>query len=216
MNKKDLIFIIFAFVLSIVSGIVTNDLLIGGITLLTSLLCAYYASKGKKINYIFGFINYLLMGYISYKHNLYGLLIFNTLIFAPLQIKGLINWNKNLKENNTVNVRKFTIKNAIIIVTLCILFSFFVGYLLSLIPGQRLAFLDASSNCINLCGIILMILRFKEAWWVWLVNNIIDLAIWVITVEEFGTNAVMMLLVSISYLLINLWGIYKWTKEANK
>ena len=35
--------------------------------------------------------------------------------------------------------------------------------LLTLIPNQRLAFMDATSNCINLCGGILMILRFKES-----------------------------------------------------
>ena len=39
-----------------------------------------------------------------------------------------------------------------------------LDYLLTLIPSQRLAFLDSNSNIINLCGVILMILRFKECW----------------------------------------------------
>ena len=91
-----------------------------------------------------------------------------------------------------------------------------LGYLLTLIPTQRLAFMDASSNCINLCGVILMILRFKEAWWLWLVNNIIDLIIWIITAINSGSGAIMMLLVSIGYLLINIYGIIKWNIEAKK
>ena len=40
--------------------------------------------------------------------------------------------------------------------------------------------MDAASNCINLCGVVLMILRFKESWWLWLINNVIDLIIWII------------------------------------
>ena len=80
-----------------------------------------------------------------------------------------------------------------------------LGYLLSLIPNQQLAFMDASSNCINLCGVILMILRFKEAWWIWLVNNIIDLIIWIVIVCKDGEGSIMMLLVSVGYLLINIY-----------
>ena len=91
-----------------------------------------------------------------------------------------------------------------------------MGYLLTLIPSQRLAFMDASSNCINLCGVILMILRFKEAWWIWLINNIIDLIIWIITTVSGGNGAIMMLLVSIGYLLINIYGVIKWSIEAKK
>ena len=91
---------------------------------------------------------------------------------------------------------------------------YYFGYLLTLIPTQRLAFMDATSNCINLCGVILMILRFKESWWLWLINNIIDLIIWIITVINGGNGSVMMLLVSIGYLLINIYGVIKWNIEA--
>lgn len=76
--------------------------------------------------------------------------------------------------------------------------------------------MDASSNCINLCGVILMILRFKESWWLWLINNIIDLSIWIITFINKGEGSSMMLLVSIGYLLINIYGIIKWHIEAKK
>ena len=85
-----------------------------------------------------------------------------------------------------------------------------------MVPGQKYSFLDASSNCVNLCGIILMILRFKESWWLWLLNNIIDLAIWALTFLNNGEGSAMMLLVSIGYLLINIYGIIKWNKEAKQ
>ena len=66
MNKKYLIIIVLCLIVSVISGIISNDLIIGGTILLTGLLCAYFASEGKKINYIFGLINYLLMGYVAF------------------------------------------------------------------------------------------------------------------------------------------------------
>ncbi len=214
MNKKYLVITILSLIISIVSGIISNDLIIGGTILLTGLLCAYFASEGKRINYIFGLINYLLMGYVAFKNSLFGIFFFYIFIFSPLQVNGFITWNKNLNDDKNVKVREFTLKNSIIITLSCIIGSFILGYLLTLIPTQRLAFMDATSNCINFCGVILMILRFKESWWLWLINNIIDLIIWTITVLNGGNGSIMMLLVSIGYLLINIYGIIKWSVEA--
>ncbi len=216
MNKRNLIIIIICLIISIILGISSNDIIIGSTTLLTGLLCAYFASVGKRINYIFGLINYLLMGYVSYKNNLFGIFLFYILIFSPLQISGFISWNKNLDKNNNVKTREFTLKNSIIIISSCIIGSFLLGYLLTLIPTERLAFLDASSNIINLCGVVLLIMRYKEAWWIWLTNNTIDLIIWIITTINNGENSIMMLLTSIGYLLINIYGIIKWHVKRKK
>ena len=216
MNKKYFVITVMCLIISIISGIVSNDLLIGGTILLTGLLCAYFASEGKRINYILGLINYLLMGYVAFKNNLFGIFFFYLFVFSPLQVKGFITWNKNLNSDKNVKVREFTFKNSIIITLSCIVGSLLLGYLLTLIPSQRLAFMDATSNCINLCGEVLMILRFKESWWLWLINNIIDLIIWIITVINGGEGSIMMLLVSIGYLLINIYGVLKWNIEAKK
>ena len=216
MNKKYFIISLVCIIASIISGILAKDLIIGGTILATGLLCSYLASEGKRISYILGLINYLLMGYVSFKNNLYGIFFFYVFVFSPLQIQGYLTWNKNLNEENNVKVREFNLKNSIIITLSCVIGSFLLGYLLSLIPGQRLAFMDATSNCINLCGVILMILRFKESWWLWLINNTIDLIIWIITVINNGEGSIMMLLVSIGYLLINIYGIIKWNLEAKK
>ncbi len=216
MSKKYFVIIVMCLIISIISGIVSNDLLIGGTILLTGLLCAYFASEGKRINYILGLINYLLMGYVAFKNNLFGIFFFYLFVFSPLQVKGFITWNKNLNSDKNVKVREFTFKNSIIITLSCIVGSLLLGYLLTLIPSQRLAFMDATSNCINLCGVVLMILRFKESWWLWLINNIIDLIIWIITVINGGEGSIMMLLVSIGYLLINIYGVLKWNIEAKK
>jgi len=103
--KKNLFIIIICILLSVISGIVTNDLFIGGTILATGLLCAYFASDGKRINYILGLINYLLMGYVAFLNNLYGIFFFYLFVFSPSQIIGYLNWNKNLYQDNNVKIR---------------------------------------------------------------------------------------------------------------
>ncbi len=90
MNKKYIIITCICVLISLISGIVSNDIIVGGTILLTGLLCAYFASEGKRINYILGLINYLLMGYVSFKNNLYGIFFFYISIFSPLQVKGFV------------------------------------------------------------------------------------------------------------------------------
>lgn len=214
--KREYIIVISCLLLSLISGILAHDLVIGGLTLFTALLCAYYSSEGKRVCYIWGLINYLFIGYTSLRNHLYGLFLFSMIVCPLLQIQGYISWSRHLNEEKTVRVREFTLKNSIIITLLCIVGSLFLSYLLTLIPGEQIPFMDAASNIINLCGVILGILRFKECWWVWLANNVVDLIIWIMMVINQGSGAVMMLLVSIGYLVINIYGIIKWQIEAKK
>lgn len=61
-----------------------------------------------------------------------------------------------------------------------------------------------------------MNLRFKECWIVWLFNNIADLSIWITNFIKGSPNSTMMLIVSIGYLIINIYGTFKWIKLAKK
>jgi nicotinamide mononucleotide transporter len=212
-NKKNMIVIIVSAIISIIIGIISKDAIIGSLILFTSIMNSYLASIGKKESYITGLISSILTSYVSLKNNLYGLFFFYLVIFAPMQVYGYINWKNNEDDSKNVKIRAFTLKNSLIIIFACIIGSFLLGYLLTLIPNQKLAFLDASSNIINLCAVILMILRFNESWWIWLFNNIIDLIIWSVTFKNNGMAAFSMFTSSLIYLIINVYGIIKWNKK---
>lgn len=212
-NKKNMIVIIVSAIISIIIGIISKDAIIGSLILFTSIMNSCLASIGKKESYITGLISSILTSYVSLKNNLYGLFFFYLVIFAPMQVYGYINWKNNEDDSKNVKIRAFTLKNSLIIIFACIIGSFLLGYLLTLIPNQKLAFLDASSNIINLCAVILMILRFNESWWIWLFNNIIDLIIWSVTFKNNGMAAFSMFTSSLIYLIINVYGIIKWNKK---
>ena len=215
-NKKNMIVIIVSAIISIIIGIISKDAIIGSLILFTSIMNSYLASIGKKESYITGLISSILTSYVSLKNNLYGLFFFYLVIFAPMQVYGYINWKNNEDDSKSVKIRAFTLKNSLIIIFACIIGSFLLSYLLTLIPNQKLAFLDASSNIINLCAVILMILRFNESWWIWLFNNIIDLIIWSVTFKNNGMAAFSMFTSSLIYLIINVYGIIKWSRKLKE
>lgn len=215
-NKKNMIVIIVSAIISIIIRIISKDAIIGSLILFTSIMNSYLASIGKKESYITGLISSILTSYVSLKNNLYGLFFFYLVIFAPMQVYGYINWKNNEDDSKNVKIRAFTLKNSLIIIFACIIGSFLLGYLLTLIPNQKLAFLDASSNIINLCAVILMILRFNESWWIWLFNNIIDLIIWSVTFKNNGMAAFSMFTSSLIYLIINVYGIIKWSRKLKE
>ena len=211
---KNKIYTILIILFSIVCGVLSKDYYLGTLILMCGLLNSYYASIGKTYNYIFGALYCILSAYVCYINGLYAMAVLSVFVYFPLQVQGYISWQKKKDNNNEVSIRKFTLKNSIIIVSSCVVGSILLGLLLTTIPTQQLAFLDSTSNIINLCGIILMNLRFQECWVVWLFNNTVDLIIWLINAINGNPNSIMMLIVSIGYLLINIYGLYKWHKKA--
>lgn len=215
-KKKTFLYPFIIIIFSIVCGIITKDYFLGTATLMCGLLNGYYASTRKVCNYVFGLLFCIFNLYVSYLNGLYGIFAFSLIIFVPSQIQGFISWLKNRNKNNEVIVRHFDLKTSLIVIVSSLLGSLGLGYLLTKVPGQNLAFLDSTSTILNVCTIVLMNLRYKEFWIIYLFNNIVDLIIWSINVCYGTPNAMMMLIVSIGYLLMNIYGLYKWLDSEEK
>lgn len=215
-KKKTFLYPFIIIIFSIVCGILTKDYFLGTAILMCGLLNGYYASTRKVCNYVFGLLFCVFNLYVSYLNGLYGIFAFSLIIFVPSQIQGFISWLKNRNKNNEVIVRHFDLKTSLIVIVSSILGSLGLGYLLTKVPGQNLAFLDSTSTILNVCTIVLMNLRYKEFWIIYLFNNIVDLIIWSINVCYGTPNAMMMLIVSIGYLLMNIYGLYKWLDSEEK
>ena len=213
MSKKlflrEFLVVFFTLAISILLGIVFDDYIWGSLTLIFGFLNSYYMAIGKWQNYIFGILFTITYTYICAINGLYGWLIFSLIFYLPVQIYGIVNWFKN-KEDEQVQMKSFTWKNSLIICSLVILGSTLLGFLLSLIPNQNLAFLDSTSQIINICGVVLVAIRFRECWYVWLANNIIDLSIWIVNIIKHTPNSEMALITSIMYLVMNIIGVICW------
>ena len=198
-------------VISLVFGLVFKNDFLSILTLIVGFLNSYYMAIGKWYNYIYGLVFSITYGLICAFNGLYGWSVFAILFYIPSQVMGMINWRKN-NENDVVKMRSFSFKISLIVCLSVIIGSTIFGYLLSLIPSQQLSFLDGTTQIVNVCGIVLSLLRFREAWYVWLINNVLDLSIWIINLINGTPNAEMMFITSLMYLVMNVIGVICWIK----
>ena len=212
---KDAIIIVATLIISLLLGVVFDDYIWGALTLAFGFLNAYYMAIGRWENYIYGILFTLTYAYICTINGLYGWLIFTIIFYLPVQIFGIVNWFKN-KTEDSVEMKSFNLKNSIIICSSIFVGSAILGFLLSLIPSQNLAFLDSTSQIINVSGVVLVSIRFKECWYVWLANNFIDTTIWIVNTINGTANAEMTLITSIMYLIMNVVGLVCWIKTERK
>lgn len=81
---KNLLITLLSLTLSIILGVLSHDIILGGTILFTGLLSAYFASQGRKIQYLLSIINYALMGYAAFRNQLFGSASFYILACLPL------------------------------------------------------------------------------------------------------------------------------------
>lgn len=209
LNIKNILIPILVCVISILIGLFSKNTFVGILVLITGILNSYYSSIGNKINFPIGVINNLALAYVSFKNNNYGLVIFNLLLFMPINIKGYFEWQKNSNETEVEN-RSLGIKKGILTITISIVIGLLIAWLLQLIPGERLTYIDSFTNVISFIAGILLMLRYNESWKLYLVNNVLDLTLWIINFNNGGFDSFMVLLMSIMYLLINIFALFKW------
>lgn len=195
--------------LSVLFAVIFADYFLGFLTLLLGALNAYYSAIGKWCNYIFGILGTISYSAICWINGLYGYVIVTVFAYIPLQIYGLVSWRKKQSQNEVLIKSLSLTKGILLTVSVCAI-SFLFGFLLNLIPSQNLAYLDSTSQIVGFVACTLGTLRFRENWYIYLVNNTLDLSIWTINFVNHTDNAGMMFVTSIMYFVMNIYGLIKW------
>ena len=209
--KKYSITCIIIIILSTLTGLILQENFFGIVSLVIGCLNVYIMSQGKWYHYCLGIVYGAIYGVISYINGLYGVVILSIIFYEPIQILGLINWIKH-KEKDVVLTKSLNKKQEIILLFAVLSIAMFFGKLLSIIPKQNLAFLDSTSQILNISANLLLFLRYKECWQVWIIGSSFDLIIWIINYINNGEYSLIMLITSIIYLIMNIYGCINWIK----
>lgn len=208
MNKKiSIVYFILTFCFSFGLGILFKDkFLLGSLTLFLGFAQTYFMTKGKWYEEFVGIFETIMSTIVCALACMYGGAIFTILIYIPLSIFSIVNWKKN-ENNDIVQLNKMTASKSIITILLVIVCTAVLSFLLSLIPTQRLAFWDACGDILEISGILLIALRYKEGWIAWILCNIVELTTWIIVLTKgYSQNAIMMIIMSVIYIGLNVWG----------
>lgn len=216
MTKKQIIFYIIGTILfSYGLGLIFRDKwLLGSTTLALGVIQCIYETRGKLAGQIIGLAETIFSIIVCALSSLYGSILFSFIVYVPIGIFGIVNWKKH-DNNGVVDLKVMNWKKSLLTILLISVSTLVVSWILSLIPTQNLSILDSLSNILSIAGSLLVALRYKEGWIMWLLACFVDLAIWIILlVNGYSANAVMMIITSVVYAILNIWGFVAFLKLA--
>ncbi len=199
-----------------------EDSVIGTIATLTGILNVVLVAKGSMINYAFGIVNTVLYTIIAYKAGYGGDFVTFLFYYIPLQFVGIYAWKNHVSEDtNLEDVKKMNLKQGIGAIVILIVGTYVTMLLLPIIteifnmPINQLPFVDAFTTFAGIYAGILMLKRYQEQWYIWVLVNIGSVIMWVTLIGQDETAAVMVVMWG-AYLVNALYGVYNWRKMEQK
>lgn len=212
--------------LNIVYSVLTGTVdAVGSVAAIAGVVCVVLVAKGSIWNYLFGLINVSLYALISYKAELYGDAGLNALYYLPMQFIGWWQWRKRGAEaavtespdkDVRVRARKMTWRQRSVLALFCVFIVIGGGFLLDYL-GDPQPFKDSATTVLSIIAQALMALAFMEQWFLWVITNVISVAMWAVCVVRGEAHAGLMVIMWVFYLLNSLNGLRVWIRlSSNK
>lgn len=202
----EVVWVVIFLAAQIIAYVLAPDSPLGMISGIAGILCVVLVSKGKISNYFFGLIFAYTYFYVAWRNNFLGEMNTVLYVYIPSQFIGYFMWKQHMQNDNgseSVIAKALTPKGwAILLVSVAIGTLCFVQALKA--AGGSSTTLDGLTTIITVAAQLLMILRYREQWLLWIVLNVLSILLWQ------GQPA--MYLMYSAYLLNSLYGYYNWTK----
>ena len=193
---------------------------IGSVAGIAGVLCVVLVAKGSIWNYLFGIVNVSMYAYISYKAALYGDAVLNAFYYVPMQFIGWWQWRKRgaaMSEAEAggsgvrVKARRFSWRQRAVLALGCVAAVVAGGFILRHF-GDPQPFKDSTTTILSIVAQALMALAFMEQWALWIITNVVSVAMWSICVARGEAHAAVMVIMWTFYLLNSLNGFRIWLK----
>lgn len=185
-------------------------LIIDAVAAISGILCVVLCAKGKKEQYVWGLLNAIGYIIIAWFNKYYGEVMLNAIYYLPSQFIGYYLWNKHMnKENDKVEGNKLNITKSILLVIICTIGIVLYKEVLDLLGGNK-TLLDSASTTISIFANLLMMLRYREQWLLWIIIDAITVIMWCL-----AGDFIMVTMWSV-YLINAFYGYYNWTKTSKE
>ncbi|HAT6805116.1 TPA: nicotinamide riboside transporter PnuC [Citrobacter freundii] len=198
------------------------------------LLCIWYASREKIINYLFGLINVTLFAAIFFQIQLYASLLLQVFFFAA-NIYGWYAWSRqNEAQEAALKVRWLSRQHALVLGGICsvaiVLMTLFIDPVFAMLTRAMLSLLqtagiqvampelqpdafpfwDSTMLVLSVAAMVLMTRKYVENWLLWVAIDVVSVVIYAVQ----GVFAM-----SLEYVLLTViavTGSYNWILSAKR
>ena len=137
------------------------------------------ASQGNILTFAFGFAQVITYSYLCWTQRFYGEMAINAYYFGTM-IYGVFVWKKRLgsDEERLVVPRSLSLRTVMLITAATILCAGLAGRGLAVWTDDTQPYLDAYTTIPALVAQVLMILVYREHWFIWLAVDILSVVLW--------------------------------------
>lgn len=211
--KKDNKWIIWLILASLIIGLLGSywgDNWFGILSSVTGAMCVILTAKGYRNAFIVGAINCVTYAIIAFGAKYYGDFMLNAFYYLPMQLVGWKIWSKNTTETGEIKAKSLNTTQAIKLVIGCAIAIIAYAVVLNMLHGS-LPIVDSTSTVLSVVAMVLSVKMYKEQWLLWIVINVVSIAMWVVSIQSGGTDYATLIMWCV-YLFNSIWGYVHWTK----
>lgn len=209
-SRADRVWLAFLVVAGTTLSVFLAENIFDATVVLSGILCVGLIAIGRREGYLIGLYNSLSYSILAYGNGLFGEVYLNLLFFVPTGVIGYVMWSRHTRQDKTVEMRQLGWPQRLTVVAICIACTVGLGLLLGLNPSQNTPFIDASTNVLSVVATFLMMWRYKEQWLLYILLNIVTIAMWFLRFRAGGAAGDLMILMWTLFLLNALFGYWRW------
>lgn len=137
-----------------------------------------FGAQGNILTFVFGFAQVVTYTYLCCIERFYAEIAINIYYFFTM-IYGVYCWRKRLSDNSLqVQTRRLSHNIFPFIGVVIVLLSVLTGWLLQRYTNDPQPYLDAFTTVPAIAAQILMVMAYREQWYLWLMVDVLALVMW--------------------------------------
>lgn len=139
-------------------------------------------SQGNILSFAFGFAQVATYTYLCIAERFYGEIAINAYYFVTM-LYGVYAWRKRIDKDSqdahTIHPRHLSKRVFVLISIGCAIASLVAGFLLARYTDDTQPYLDAFTTVPAIVAQLLMVMVYREQWYLWLVVDVLSMVMWI-------------------------------------
>lgn len=208
-NRTTWIFLILGLLVQVLTFVLMPDNPISLVSGMLGICSVVLGAQGNILTFVFGFAQVATYTYLCCVERFYAEIAINIYYFITM-IYGVYCWRNRLSNNSLqVQTRRLSIKLLAWGMLLIALFSWLTGWLLERFTDDPQPYMDAVTTVPAIAAQLLMVLAYREQWYLWLVVDVLAVVMW-LRAENYCMAA------QYVFWCVNcIYGYIQWTRQLD-
>ena len=208
-NRTTWIFLILGLLVQVLTFVLMPDNPISLVSGMLGICSVVLGAQGNILTFVFGFAQVATYTYLCCVERFYAEIAINIYYFITM-IYGVYCWRNRLSNNSLqVQTRRLSIKLLAWGMLLIAFFSWLTGWLLERFTDDPQPYMDAFTTVPAIAAQLLMVLAYREQWYLWLVVDVLAVVMW-LRAENYCMAA------QYVFWCVNcIYGYIQWTRQLD-